>query len=154
MNLITDRTQFDVDLVKSLVVKGYVNLSESEKAQWDSSLKGSYNASDLNRVGEAINYLKDLLSSAGYYIKGEAKVDFTEMAIPTREQLEHYLDMLGRVRKAIKVYPSTPELPTSMDALNYRSANNIEKMLLDVEELLFKLQQSYMYCGELYCGGM
>lgn len=32
-------------------------MSEEEKTDWESGLKGAYNASDLNRVGNAVVYV-------------------------------------------------------------------------------------------------
>ena len=54
---VMDRTQSDVDLVLRLSALGYDNMSAAEKALWDAGLKGAYNATDLNRVGNALNYI-------------------------------------------------------------------------------------------------
>ena len=53
--LITDRTQADVDALIALLKAG-TNASDH---------KGSYNASDLNRVGEAVNYIRERLYWVG-----------------------------------------------------------------------------------------
>lgn len=56
-NLITDRTQADVERVKALAAKGFAAMTAAERAEWLTGMKGAYNASDLNRVGTALNYL-------------------------------------------------------------------------------------------------
>lgn len=66
--LITDRTQADVNRASALNAKGYDNMTAAEKAEWDSNLKGSYNASDLNRVGEACDYVANRLHQYGYAV--------------------------------------------------------------------------------------
>lgn len=48
--LITDRTQADVTRWKTLHDKGWFRMSPEEKVEWSSGLKGTYNATDLNRV--------------------------------------------------------------------------------------------------------
>lgn len=57
-----DRTDNDVDYVTYLFNKGYSNLTELEKADWDSDLKGSLNCSDLNRIEGNMSILATDLS--------------------------------------------------------------------------------------------
>lgn len=66
--LITDRTQQDVNYVIQLIDKLVSGTAtDAEEAEWNSfTLKGAYNYTDLNRVTEAMEYLKDLLVSYGY----------------------------------------------------------------------------------------
>ena len=61
LNLITDRTQADVDRVQYLASVGWENMTDAEKAEWSTPLKGAYNASDLNRVGAAVTYISNRL---------------------------------------------------------------------------------------------
>ena len=60
--LITDRTAADVARVHELAVKGYAGMTAAELAEWLAGMKGAYNAVDLNRVGTALNYLRDRLT--------------------------------------------------------------------------------------------
>ena len=53
-HLITDRTTQDVERVKALQAKAWQDMTEEEKVEWLSPLKGSYNYTDLNRVEEAV----------------------------------------------------------------------------------------------------
>lgn len=67
--LITDRTQSDVDRVKYLaqrITKG--TATDAERAEYLTDLKGAYNASDLNRVTSAMEYLKRLYDHYGYHV--------------------------------------------------------------------------------------
>lgn len=59
--LITDRTQADVTRWKTLHDKGWFRMSPEEKVEWSSGLKGTYNASDLNRVTAAMEYINNRL---------------------------------------------------------------------------------------------
>lgn len=137
--LVTDRTQADVD-------------ARNEK--------GTYNASDLNRVGSAMNYVSDRLKDAGYdpHIspktdwKGDEWVDFAAQSV--------YLSDLSELRKQFAMMKSTPEVPQRIlatgintnDGLTYTLANDIEKILEDVDYLLTKSIQSRFFSGDLFSG--
>lgn len=41
-------------------------ITPTEMTEWFSDLKGAYNASDLNRVGAAMEYISQRLADAGY----------------------------------------------------------------------------------------
>ena len=60
-DLIYDRTQEDVDRVKELKEKiltaGLSSLTSDERSEYMAGMKGAYNASDLNRVGQAVRYI-------------------------------------------------------------------------------------------------
>lgn len=64
--LITDRTQADETRAEQLAAKGWAAMTTAEREEWLAGPKGAYNATDLNRVTAAIEYLNDKLSSYGY----------------------------------------------------------------------------------------
>lgn len=66
LRLITDRTQEDVDRVTELSQKPWDSFTAEEKAFWLGVVKGAYNASDMNRVGTAVQYLTEELQRRGY----------------------------------------------------------------------------------------
>ena len=51
---VTDRNLMDVNIAKEFIskiqVSGYNSLTDSEKTQWQSGLKGFLNYTDLNRI--------------------------------------------------------------------------------------------------------
>lgn len=61
-NLITDRTQEDVNRAILLNQKDYLSMSDDEKNEWNAGLKGSYNVSDLNRVGTEVTSAGKILT--------------------------------------------------------------------------------------------
>lgn len=61
--LVTDRTQADVNYAAQLNRLGLSGMSASQLTAWRAGLKGSYNATDLNRVEGAVAYLADLLQA-------------------------------------------------------------------------------------------
>ena len=64
---ITDRTQHDVLRWRQLRDKGLAKMTAAELSEWFSgTMKGAYNVSDLNRVGLALNVIRDRLATPGY----------------------------------------------------------------------------------------
>lgn len=152
LSFITDRTQRDVARVKALAKKGWAAMTEQERTEWLGEMKGAYNASDLNRVGQAISYIADLLTGYGYSVQVSPKTDWTMSDIPTREQLEQYLANVAALRQALPVLPTTPEAPPDMEGLTWAEANDIEKILVDINHLITNMTAAWFYSGDLYAG--
>lgn len=150
--LITDRTEFDAAYAKELSEKGLDGMSDTEKAEWLSGLKGSYTASDLNRVGLAVNYLTSRLRSHGILAETAPKTDWTTDDAPTISQMRKYLDDVEALRSAIAVLPTTPVVPPDMDGLTCAEANDIEQILTDIDRLITNMTFAWMYSGDLYSG--
>lgn len=131
LELITDRTRADVE-------------NETDK--------GFYNASDLNRVGAAVEYVAGRFAALGYACPVTVKKDWLTSDAPTASQMAAYRQNIVTLRGQIAVMQSTPEAPASMTGLNYVKANNIEQILLDLDALIDKLIKSWYFSGELYAG--
>jgi hypothetical protein len=106
---------------------------------------------DVNRVGEALNYVRDrLVSAAGYdLLTWTAKTDWTAADEPTSSRMAEYLSHLSACRAAMAV---TLEAPATMSRLTVSAANNIEKILQQCDDALDRLVKSWYYCGETYSG--
>lgn len=152
--LITDRTQADVDRVKVIAKKiESGTASESELAEWNAAaLKGSYNATDLNRVGAAIQYVAERINGYGYVVHVSPRTDWGEEDCPTPSAMSRYLADLAVLRSTFSVLQSTPEVPADMEALTYTEANNIEKILEDIDYLLTNTVKGWFYSGEVFSG--
>lgn len=154
--LITDRTAADFQRWESLRNKGFENMTETERAEWLSgNLKGSYHSSDLNRVGEALNYLRDRLTEAGYMkyqTTFTARTNWNITSIPTAADLSYYIRAVHNVREAMAQFENTPPTPTDTGALNIDEANNIEKILIDIETLINNMMSARLYFGDVYSG--
>lgn len=150
--LIIDRTQDDVDRIKYL--KGQYNSGEitaDEIAEWNAGLKGAYKASDLNRVGEACAYLYDIFTNNGYLVPGYVALgtSWTEADKPTVADFNQYISTILAIKAML---PVVQEVPDSMSRLNFEGANNIEKMLIEVDELLYNIISIFIYSGTVYSG--
>lgn len=153
MQLITDRVQADVDRVAQLAARiSAGTATAAEQTEWASDLKGAYNASDLNRVGAAVAYVAGRLNGYGYTVTVNPKQDWTGSDIPTAGQMATYIQDVATLRGAISVMASTPPTPDSASGLTWREANDIEKILVDVDELLTRMAAAWFYSGDLYAG--
>lgn len=146
--LITDRTQADVDRVLALSAKGWAGMSPEERAEWSAGLRGAYNASDLNRVQEAMEYLAGIFSSYGYTVALQAMpTTWSDSDIPTEAQMTAYLSNLAALRGVLAVLPTTPATPESMELLTYATANDIERILVDIDLLLNTMGGAFLRAG-------
>ena len=69
MNLIYDRTAADVERALALAKKAEAGtLTDAEKTEWLAGMKGSYNATDMNRVEAAVQTLAAELRKYGYSV--------------------------------------------------------------------------------------
>lgn len=155
-SLITDRTQADFERWRYLRDKGFENMTDTERSEWLSGdLKGSYHSTDLNRVGKALNYLRDRLADASYItypIDFIARTNWTVTSIPTAEDLTYYLKCVANIRGAMAQFQTTPPAPTDTGALNIDEANNIEKILIDVETLINNMLAARFYTADVFAG--
>lgn len=154
--LITDRTAADVSRWLNLRDKGYAKMTAEEQAEWDAAqMKGAYNPPyDMNRVGAALNYLRDRLAAASYLAADvfTAKADWSVADIPTGADLTKYLGYVSTIREAMARYATTPPTPADNGGLDYQEANNIEQILLDVDKLITNMLAARYFCNELYSG--
>lgn len=132
--LVTDRTARDVQLLNN---------------------KGNYNATDLNRVEEWCKYLSDLLKEYGYYNSIVTKTDW-EIGLGKQNQtseINRIKNNLQKLKDAFYEIAGTPEVPsTDRLAINYQEANNMEKIMVDLEIALGKLESAFRYADFLYAG--
>ena len=149
-NLITDRTQADVDYARSLCAKGIANMTADELAAFNGPLKGMYNYTDLNRVETAVAYVAAELASVPSalvdfdpddYSSLSVKTDWAATDIPTNLQMVRYIANIKLIRDAFPE-ASIAWIPDTMDDLDYSSANNIEQLLKDIDAAYQELVNS------------
>lgn len=154
--LVTDRTQADVERAKALAAKGFAAMTAAEQAEWLGGIKGAYNASDLNRVGTALNYLVARLGAiCGRSITWTAKADWAVTDIATASQAAEYRQHIQDIRNALAYPAGTPDAP-ELNRLTYTGANDIERILALCEELIDNIIKAFRYTGAAECatGGL
>lgn len=115
--------------------------------------KGNYNASDLNRVESWCEYLKNMLIENGYYVDIQTKTDWK---IGFGENMQSNIDRIknnvDKLKNAFYVLKTTPTIEKNKTSLNYIDANNIEKVLFDIDYLIKKMEESFRYSNTFYSG--
>lgn len=116
--------------------------------------KGNYSASDLNRVETWMEYLKELLSEYGYHTSFVTKTDWEiSFGHNMTTNIKRIKTNLQKLKDTYFVMQSTPDVPsTDRLSINYVEANNIEKIMVDLEFLINNMAESFIYCGTVYCG--
>lgn len=169
LHLIYDRTQADVDRVfalkKKILTGGVSSLTEEEYTEYLNGLRGAYNHTDMNRVGEAVAYIADRFTALPDELtsyrnqKGVAdeslfrvpydassvvvspKCDWSMLDVPTQAQVQTYLDNLAVLRRQLPLPEGTPEVPPTLDHLTYEVANDIEYLLVVIYEAFLVVEE-------------
>ena len=151
--LITDRTQADVDRVEELSGKGLEGMTPAELAEYLGGMKGAYNAADLNRVNEAMEYLAGRFRGYGYTgLALRPAPVWTLTNIPTPAQMADYLANVSTLRKILSLLSTTPPVPADMDGLTWQEANDIEQILNDIDHILTNAAAAFRHCNAAVCG--
>ena len=149
LQLITDRTQADVEYAEKLHTKGLAGMTADELTEWANGLKGWYDYRDLNRVGEAMIYVRDRLKSVGEVVDIEPRTNWSLSDLPTYSAITEYLNNIEKLRSVLSV---PIETPVSGLLLNYEEANDIERILESLDSLVTNIMKAYIYAGEFYAG--
>lgn len=160
LNLITDRTVFDVERWRTLRDKGWVSMTPEERSEWlgeilptPAASKGMYTHHDLNRVESAVKVILGRFKEAGYKTPNLViKTDWTYQDAFWATDMERYYSNIKVLRDFPVVYPTTPLAPKTNKKLDFRIANDIEKILVDVYEIATNLPKSWYYAGEVFSG--
>ncbi len=121
------------------------------KDLYDMTDKAYYNATDLNRVESSTEYISKLLKLYSYFHEDlELKKDWLMTDLPTESQMKRYLLNIKSLIDAFYLFPDSPTLPETMDNLDIYKANDIEKILNDLNTLIENMISQFYYCGEVY----
>lgn len=146
--MIYDRTLTDVhntDLLRKKIQSGQ-QLTEVEKAVFE---RGAFTVNTLNRIENKQSEISLLLKKYGYcnYIINKT-YDMTQIL-----QYSDYLrilDNLNKLKNAFYIYSTTPNTPSYM--YGYKEANDIEKILVDIENMIGGMTSKFRECGTFQCG--
>lgn len=152
LNLITDRTEQDVERWRLLHSKGYKAMTEEEKAEWRTALKGAYNHVDMNRVETAVDFLASRLEELGYYVDPEVKTVWAVSDHPTKADMDRYFGNVALLRSILPMYSTTPQSPSTQKKMDYLVANDVEQILYDVDRRIQGIKQAWYYAGDIFSG--
>lgn len=150
--MITDRTAADVDTAKEVLervkyISPFPALTDEEKAILE---RGTYTKNSLNRVESKQKELAEILNCYRYMVQIENKTDWTETDVFTHQDYMRYLKNLDKLKQAFFIYQSTPTTPTYL--FNYTNANDVEKILADIESMIDDMTDRFRECGTFQCG--
>ena len=152
LNLITDRTARDVERWRLLHSKGYAALTAEEKSEWDAGMKGAYNYEDMNRVESAVVFSANRLKETGHFVDPVIHPEWHLGDYPTKEDMTRYFGNIALLRDLLPLYPTTPKAPTTGKKMDYLVANDIEKILSDIDRQVSAINQSWYYAGDVFTG--
>ena len=147
--LITDRSLADVQLWQQLQALGWPSMTPEQQSQWGAGLKGTYNASDLNRVTSCVDYLAGVFQDLGYAVPGytASGITWANDSVPTQAQMAQYLSNVQALMDVLTTAQYSAELPESMALLTYASANNIETILTEINAYLEAISGCFLRSG-------
>lgn len=152
-HLITDRTASDVERWRELHDKGFAAMNSAERAEWLGYMKGRYTSEDMNRVESAVESIQRAFAEFGYpYPSLTIKTSWERSECPTVEDIERYFSNVAKMREAIPVSKDTPKAPTVNTKLDYRKANDLEKILVAVAGSITNMPKAWYYAGDIISG--
>lgn len=140
--LIYDRTDNDLETARNYIRNNQPLPNDNLRYSWD------YRA--LNRTEEAMEYVDQIFKELGYFKNMTFKKDWFDDEI-TPEQRDRYVDNLKTLRNFLVMTSSTPPAPDTINGMSISRANQIEKIIYDIDDLLEKLLKSFRYVNDLYC---
>ncbi len=164
ITLITDRTS--ADTMRRVALRERIKARTATGAEWSewlNGMKGAYNATDLNRVEAAVEYLKEqfnnlpdvlgaYLDSLGvgrdvffevpysYPLPIETKTNWVNVDTQNKSDMTRYLSNVSALRDVLALPDNTPTLPADMKKLKVDGANDIEKVLRIVNDATLALE--------------
>ena len=168
-DLITDRTQEDVDEVYSLKSKfktvddstGYILIkhlqekdlvfdgTQSELNKYMAGLKGALNYTDLNRIGNAIRYIRMIFDSLRISHQIVGKNDWQAGDYVSQTDVSTIISDLNQIKSATN---SQIVFPQSFNKLNFEGLNSIEALLKDAYEIMSMRMNEYQVGGSVVSG--
>lgn len=161
IRLVTDRKQSDVDRLKSLRASGNFDTWSDEDKSWYLATvnRATYNASDMNRVTDAVNLLDTLFSQMGNQTGVTAleiedgRTTWQGADVPElfwNGQTAQYLDNVDKIRDVFPI--DAPNVPADMENFMWNEANDIEAILVSAGAVIPLWKASHFVSGEIFCG--
>ena len=147
INAVFDRSRADVDRVIELNKK-YLNgtITDAEKAEWMSGLKGAINYTDLNRIESNCGIVAEHIA-----IVVQTKT-WKRNDIPRVSDFLRIRNNVEKIRASYAALSTTPTTP--IQPINtFQKWNDIEKILYDIDTVYHRTMDAFVYCGEdVYSG--
>lgn len=151
-NLITDRTDLEVYEANQLDGIKYADMTVEQKAAYSSG-RGAYRHTDANRVGQACAEIYAIAQAYSYDIPGYVplRTDYTAETRPTPAEMTQYLATVNAIKTA---FSGSQTLPQTMRFITYEDANNIEKLLAEVNDIMERMLSVFVRSGMYFSGAV
>ena len=106
----------------------------------------------MNRVESAVVFIANRLNESGYPAAPVVKPSWSITDHPTKTDMDRYFANIALLRSILPLYSTTPKAPTTKKKMDYLVANDIEKILSDVDRQLSAINQSWYYAGDVFTG--
>lgn len=148
--MITDRTKADVDSAKEIIdskVKLFLELTDSELQTLE---RGTIGIGTINRIGSKQEELKNKMETYGYFVENIETKIWNYNDIFGEIDFSQLINNTILLRDAFFTYLDTPaNVYLSYD---YENINNLEKILVDMENILDYMIANFRECGTFYSG--
>lgn len=148
--LITDRTQEDVDSAKNIIdskVKLFLELTDEDLITLE---RGTIGIGTINRIGSKQEELKNKMESNGYFVKNIKTKTWDYSDIFGETDFLQLINNTILLKEAFFVYSDTPQ--NAYPSYDYKNINNLEKILVDIENILDYMIANFRECGTFYSG--
>lgn len=132
---IYNRSQNDIEKLKSYREIGYQNLTSEQQLEWLSGMIGALNTKDLNRIENNIQTIADLLDIKGLSFKTNWNyTDFVKISDERR-----IIDNLNKAKERyiFEIEREDIQLPLN----HYKKINSIEKLIFDMYNAFIEQNQ-------------
>lgn len=148
--LITDRTQEDVDSAKNIIdskVKLFLELTDEDLITLE---RGTIGIGTINRIGSKQEELKNKMEINGYFVKNIKTKTWDYSDIFGETDFLQLINNTILLKEAFFVYLDTPK--KAYPSYDYKNINNLEKILVDIENILDYMIANFRECGTFYSG--
>lgn len=147
-SMIFDRNQEDIneaDIIEGLIERyGFESLSATQKEKWNNGLKARRNASDINRIENAISNISDMLN-----LNLQTKTNWSTSDYLDQTNLSRILSNLQIIRNSSYIPKDTPEI-VDIPINTIQKMNDIEKILFIKYNIIDGNIKNKYWCGEQY----
>lgn len=111
--------------------------------------KSYYNYTDLNRIETWCEYLANLLNSYSYPVSITIKKNWNMSDLPNVNDMERIRSNVNAIKTVFHAYTNIPE---NLEYMTIEKANDIEKILSEIDFLTKNMISSFRYSNTFDSG--
>lgn len=150
--MIVDRTKNDIDaaLLARAKLQNGEELSESDFVALE---RGTLTIGTINRIESKIKEIVLVINSMWYWNTGTIQEKIWSYSdYFKQEDFDKILENIVKIKNAFLQKNSTPKV-FGRNYRDYNVINDVETLLADSEYIVGDIQENYVFCGEVECGG-